>query len=50
MKKSDICLCTGIIALQLGACLIHYGLGLMLLGGFLLFCSYMEYNKDNKEE
>ena len=50
MRKSKIYLFTGIIALQLGACMIHSGLGLMLIGGLLLFGSYMEYNKDNKEE
>ena len=52
MKKSKIYFCTGIIALQLGACLIHLGLGLMLLGALLLFCSYMEFeeNYEDKEE
>ena len=47
MKNSDIYLITGIIVFYLGACVIHYGLGLMLLGGLLLFISYME---DNKKE
>lgn len=52
MKKSDIYLCIGIIALQLGACMIHIGLGVMLLGAVLLVGSYLEFeeNYEDKEE
>ena len=53
MKKSKIYFSIGVIALQLGACMIHIGLGLMLLGAWMLFRSYMEFEdnyEDKKEE
>lgn len=53
MKKSKIYFTIGIIAFQLGACMIHIGLGIMLLGAFLLGCSYLEFEEnyeDKKEE
>lgn len=53
MKKSKIYFSIGVIALQLGACMIHIGLGLMLLGAWMLFSSYMEFEdnyEDKKEE
>jgi hypothetical protein len=50
MKRSRIYFSLGIILLQVGACMIHYGLGLMMAGAFLLFCSYMEFEENHKDE
>jgi len=53
MKKSNIYFSIGVIALQLGACMIHIGLGLMLFGAWMLFSSYMKFEEnyeDKKEE
>ena len=53
MKKSKIYFIIGFIAFQLGACMIHIGLGVMLLGAWLLFGSYIEFEdnyEDKKEE
>ena len=49
MEKSKIYFTIGIVLLQYGACLIHWGLGLMLLGVWLLLGSYMEF-KDNYKD
>ena len=53
MKRCKIYFSIGVIALQLGACMIHIGLGLMLLGAWMLFNSYLELEEnyeDKKEE
>ena len=53
MKKSKIYFAIGFIAFQLGACMIHIGLGVMLIGAWMLFSSYMEFEdnyEDKKEE
>ena len=53
MKKSNIYFSIGVIALQLGACMIHIGLGVMLVGVFLLIGSYLKFEEnyeDKKEE
>ena len=53
MKKSKNYFIIGFIAFQLGACMIHIGLGVMLLGAWMLLWSYMEFEEnyeDKKEE
>lgn len=50
MKLEKIYLCAGVVAFQVGACMIHYGLGLMILGVFLLLSSYLEFEENEKEE
>jgi hypothetical protein len=50
MNKEKIYFTVGIIAFQVGACMIHYGLGLMLLGVWLLLGSFIEYDKNHQDE
>ena len=53
MDKSKIYFIIGLIAFQLGACMIHIGLGVMLVGVFLLIGSYLKFEEnyeDKKEE
>lgn len=52
MKESKIYFYTGIIALLIGACLIHWGLGLMFWGALSLLYYYFEitYNCNDKKE
>ena len=49
MDKSKIYFAIGIIAFQLGACMIHIGLGVMLLGAWLLLGSYIEFEDNYKD-
>jgi hypothetical protein len=53
MKRSKIYFTIGIVLLQCGAFLIHWGLGLIFIGALMLFCSYLEFeenHEDKKEE
>ena len=50
MNKEKIYFTIGFVAFQCGAFMIHYGLGLMLLGVWLLVCSFIEYDKHQDEE
>jgi hypothetical protein len=49
MDKSKIYFAIGIIAFQFGACMIHIGLGVMLLGAWLLLGSYIEFEDNYKD-
>ena len=49
MKKSKNYFIIGFIAFQLGACMIHIGLGVMLLGAWMLLWSYMEFEDNYKD-
>ena len=49
MDKSKNYFIIGFIAFQLGACMIHIGLGVMLLGAWLLLGSYMEFEDNFKD-
>ena len=49
-RKFKIYSSIGVIVLQLGACMIHIGLGLMLLGAFLLVGSYFEFEKNHEDK
>ena len=50
MNKENIYFTVGIVAFQCGACMIHWGLGLMLLGAWLLLGSFIEFEKNNKDD
>lgn len=50
MDKEKIYFTVGIVAFQCGACMIHWGLGLMLLGAWLLLCSFIEFEKNQEYE
>ena len=53
MKESKIYFTIGIVLLQCGAFLIHWGLGLIFIGAWLLLGSYVEFEdnyEDKKEE
>ena len=50
MNKEKIYLNLGIIAFQFGACMIHWGLGLMVLGGFLILGAFIEYDNNHPDE
>ena len=50
MNKEKIYFTIGIVAFQCGAFMIHYGLGLMLLGVWLLVYSFIEYDKHHPDE
>ena len=50
MKKSKIYFTIGFIAFQLGACMIHIGLGLMLFGALMLFYSYLEFEENHEDK
>ena len=50
MNKEKIYFTVGIVAFQCGACMIHWGLGLMLLGAWLLLGSFFEFQKNNESE
>jgi hypothetical protein len=50
MNKERIYFTVGIIAFQVGACMIHYGPGLMLLGVWLLLGSFIEFEKNQEDE
>ena len=49
MYKSKIYFIIGFIAFQLGACMIHIGLGVMLLGAWLFVGSYLEFEENYKD-
>jgi high-affinity Fe2+/Pb2+ permease len=49
MDKSKIYFAIGFIAFQLGACMIHIGLGVMLLGAWMLLYSYIEFEDNYKD-
>ena len=49
MDKSKIYFTIGFIAFQLGACMIHIGLGVMLPGVWLLLGSYVEFEDNYKD-
>ena len=49
MDKSKNYFIIGFIAFQLGACMIHIGLGVMLLGAWLLLGSYIEFEDNFKD-
>jgi high-affinity Fe2+/Pb2+ permease len=49
MDKSKIYFAIGFIAFQLGACMIHIGLCVMLLGAWLLVGSYLEFEENYKD-
>jgi len=48
MDKSKIYFTIGFIAFQFGACMIHIGLCVMLLGAWLLLYSYIEFEDNYK--
>jgi hypothetical protein len=50
MNKEKLLFLAGVACVQTGACMIHYGLGLIILGTWLLIGSYIEYEKENEEE
>ena len=50
MNKEKIYLNLGIIAFQFGAFMIHWGLGLMVLGGWLILAAFIEYDKNHPDE
>ena len=50
MDKEKIYFTVGIVAFQCGACMIHWGLGLMLLGAWLLLGSFIEFEKNQEDE
>ena len=52
MKEKIYFFC-GTVALGIGASMIHYGLGIMLVGALLLLGSYIEFEKrmeDNSDD
>ena len=50
MNKEKIYFTVGIVAFQCGACMIHLGLGLMLMGAWLLLGSFIEFEKNQEDE
>ncbi len=50
MDKEKIYFTVGIVAFQCGACMIHWGLGLMLMGAWLLLGSFIEFEKNQEDE
>lgn len=50
MKKEKMFLIVGTVAFFYGSCMIHFGLGLMLLGALLILFSYIEFNENHKTE
>ena len=50
MSKENALFLAGMACLEVGAILVHPGLALMVLGGWLLIGSYFEYEKNNPDE
>ena len=49
MKKSKFDFILGFLIIQIGACWIHKGLGLIILGVYFMVCSYIEFEEENDE-
>lgn len=50
MKKSKLYFTVGFICVQAGACIIHFGFGLIILGLWLLLVSYIEFEEQNEND
>jgi hypothetical protein len=49
MKSSRIFWFIGVFLIGLGGGMIHIGLGIMAAGFMSLFCSYLEFEKEEKD-
>lgn len=49
MNKSKIYLYLGVFCVQVGACIIHFGFGLIIFGLWLLLGSYIEFEEENEK-
>jgi hypothetical protein len=49
MKNSKIFWFIGVFLIGLGGGMIHIGLGIMAAGFMSLFCSYLEFEKEEKD-
>lgn len=50
MKKSRFDFILGFLLIQVGACWIHKGLGLIILGVYFMVCSYVEFENIKDED
>ena len=50
MDKETIYFFIGIVAFQTGAFMLHYGLGIMFFGVWMLLGSYIEHDKNHNDE